>query len=96
MGYSPWNCEELDTTEQLMLSLFFFHLLCVLPGPFFSCVNRDPIGLPSILSFSDLPMQMYSELPSSLFSLLSFILCDNRKPSSWMKSLPWSEGRGMS
>ena len=89
VGYSPWNCKELDTTEWLMLSLFFFfHLLCVLPGPFFSCVSRDPIGLASILSFSNLPMQMYSELPSSLFSLLSFILYDNRNPSSWMKSSP--------
>jgi len=22
-GYSPWTCKELDTTEQLTLSLFF-------------------------------------------------------------------------
>ena len=22
MGYSPWRCKELDTTEQLTLSLF--------------------------------------------------------------------------
>ena len=24
MGYSPWGCKELDTTEQLTLSLSFF------------------------------------------------------------------------
>ena len=24
VGYSPWDCKELDMTEQLTLSLFFF------------------------------------------------------------------------
>ena len=27
MGYSPWGCKELDTTESLTPSLFFFFSL---------------------------------------------------------------------
>ena len=27
MGYSPWDCKESDTTEQLTLSLFIFLLV---------------------------------------------------------------------
>ena len=26
-GYSAWGCQELDTTEQLILSLFFFMII---------------------------------------------------------------------
>ena len=31
MGYSPWGCRELDTTEWLTLSLWFYDLFALLP-----------------------------------------------------------------
>ena len=76
---------------------FFFHFLCVLPGPFFSCVSRDPIGLASILSFSNLPMQMYSELHLHYFPYpLLFYVITGTPPVGWnhcpgVKEETWHE-----
>ena len=48
-GHSPWGCKELDRTEQLSLSLFFYGTHCVLK----SHIPLVPICLKSVYSVND-------------------------------------------
>ena len=46
VGYSPWGCKELDTTEQLTLlgSIITVYIVTEFPGPHFRSLDSESLG----------------------------------------------------
>ena len=55
VGYSPWGCKELDTTEWLTLSLHFIPLVGIIPKALWNCISSL---YHSIIKFLGLDMKI--------------------------------------
>ena len=86
MGYSLWGCKELDTTEQLTLSLFFF--------PRKSDVFNIAIDLPREFRLNVLQFFSHSRLGLShwLRDKESTCQCRRRGFDPWVGKIPWRRG----
>ena len=99
VGYSPWNCKELDTTEWLMLSLFFFFFTCCVSClvPSFLVWVETPLAWPASYHSQICPCRctQSSHLHYFPYSLL-FYMITGTPPVGWnhrprVKEETWHE-----